>query len=85
MGLDFAILYPAASRLFAPYVGDEALRIAGWGAFNRYAAETWAAYSDRVTPIGNAVKLWASLNLDSFTGTVAESQVRKPQARTGQA
>jgi predicted TIM-barrel fold metal-dependent hydrolase len=52
MGLDFAILYPSASQLFAPYVGDEELRIAGCRAFNCYAAETWAEYADRVTPIG---------------------------------
>ena len=52
MGLDFAILYPSASQLFAPYVGDEELRLAGCRAFNRYAAETWAEYTDRVAPIG---------------------------------
>jgi hypothetical protein len=33
---------------------------------------------------GNAVKLWASLNPDFFTGTVVESQVRTLQAQTGQ-
>ena len=52
MGLDFAILYPSASQLFAPYVGDEELRQAGCRAFNHYAAETWAEFTDRVTPIG---------------------------------
>jgi predicted TIM-barrel fold metal-dependent hydrolase len=52
MGLDFAVLYPTHCQLFAPYVGDEELRKAGCHAFNRYAAETWAEYSDRVTPIG---------------------------------
>ena len=52
MGLDFAVLYPTHCQLFAPYVGDEELRKAGCHAFNKYAAETWAEYSDRVTPIG---------------------------------
>ena len=52
MGIDFAILYPSASQLFAPYLTDDELRIAGCRAFNRYAAETWAAYADRATPIG---------------------------------
>ena len=52
MGIDFAILYPSASQLFAPYLNDEELRIAGCRAFNRYAAETWAEYADRATPIG---------------------------------
>jgi predicted TIM-barrel fold metal-dependent hydrolase len=52
MGIDFAILYPSASQLFAPYVGDEELRIAGCRALNRYAAETWAEYTERATPIG---------------------------------
>jgi len=33
-------------------VRDEELRIAGCCAFNRYAAETWAEYADRATPIG---------------------------------
>jgi predicted TIM-barrel fold metal-dependent hydrolase len=52
MGLDFAILYPTHCQLFAPYVGDEELRRAGCHAFNQYAIDTWAAYADRVTPIG---------------------------------
>ena len=29
MGLDFAVLYPSASQLFAPYLGDEELRQVG--------------------------------------------------------
>jgi predicted TIM-barrel fold metal-dependent hydrolase len=52
MGLDFAVLYPTHCQLFAPYLGDEELRKAGCYAFNRYAAETWADYADRCTPIG---------------------------------
>ena len=52
MGIDFAILYPSASQLFAPYLNDEELRIAGCRALNRYAAEVWAPYADRATPIG---------------------------------
>jgi predicted TIM-barrel fold metal-dependent hydrolase len=52
MGLDFAVLYPTHCQLFAPYIGDEELRKAGCHAFNLYAAETWAEYSDRATPIG---------------------------------
>jgi predicted TIM-barrel fold metal-dependent hydrolase len=52
MGIDFAVLYPSASQLFAPYLNDEELRIAGCRALNRYAAETWAPYADRATPIG---------------------------------
>jgi predicted TIM-barrel fold metal-dependent hydrolase len=52
MGLDFAVLYPTSVQLFAPYLGDNELRQAGCHAFNRYAAEAWAEYSDRVTPIG---------------------------------
>jgi len=52
MGLDFAILYPTGSQLFAPYLGDDELRQAGCHALNKYAAEAWAEYSDRVAPIG---------------------------------
>ena len=52
MGLDFAVLYPTHCQLFAPYIGDEELRKAGCHAFNQYAADTWAEYSDRLTPIG---------------------------------
>ena len=52
MGLDFAVLYPTHCQLFAPYIGDEELRKAGCHAFNQYAADTWAAYADRLTPIG---------------------------------
>jgi predicted TIM-barrel fold metal-dependent hydrolase len=52
MGLDFAVLYPTHCQLFAPYIGDEELRRAGCHSFNRYAADTWAEFADRVTPIG---------------------------------
>jgi predicted TIM-barrel fold metal-dependent hydrolase len=52
MGLDFAILYPTGSQLFAPYVGDAELRQAACYALNKYAAEMWAEYADRCTPIG---------------------------------
>ncbi|MGH7965878.1 MAG: amidohydrolase family protein [Candidatus Binatia bacterium] len=52
MGLDFAILYPSSLQLFAPYVGDDELRQAGCHAFNQYAAETWAEFTDRVAPVG---------------------------------
>jgi len=52
MGLDFAILYPTHCQLFAPFIGDEELRRAGCHAFNQFAIDTWAEYSDRVTPIG---------------------------------
>ena len=52
MGLDFAVLYPTGSQLFAPYLGDDELRQAGCYALNQYAAEAWADYADRVTPIG---------------------------------
>ena len=52
MGLDFAVLYPTGSQLFAPYVGDAELRQAACYALNKYAAEMWAEYADRCTPIG---------------------------------
>ncbi|SRR5579875_22629 len=52
MGLDFAVLYPTHCQLFAPYLGDEELRRAGCHAFNQYAAETWAEFGDRCTPVG---------------------------------
>jgi len=52
MGLDFAVLYPTGSQLFAPYLGDDELRRAGCHALNKYAAEAWADYADRCTPIG---------------------------------
>src|SRR3989442_9503517 len=52
MGLDFAVLYPTGSQLFARYLGDDELRQAGCYALNKYAAEAWADYADRVTPIG---------------------------------
>jgi len=52
MGLDFAVLYPTGSQLFAPYLGDDELRQAGCHALNKYAAEAWAEFADRVTPIG---------------------------------
>ena len=52
MGLEFGILYPTGSQLFAPYLGDDELRQAGCHALNKYAAEAWAEFADRVAPIG---------------------------------
>lgn len=52
MGLDFAVLYPTGPQLFAPYLSDDELRLAAVRAFNTYAAEAWAEFSDRCTPVG---------------------------------
>jgi predicted TIM-barrel fold metal-dependent hydrolase len=52
MGMDFSVLYPTSMQLFAPYLSDDELRQAGSRALNEYAAEIWAEYSDRCTPVG---------------------------------
>jgi hypothetical protein len=61
MGLDFAILYPTGSQLFAPYVGDAELRQAACYALNKYAAEMWAEYAERrkrPLPNSNIASRW---------------------------
>jgi predicted TIM-barrel fold metal-dependent hydrolase len=48
-GIDFAILYPTGG-LGLPRIPDDEARSAGCKAFNVYCAETFAPYSDRMTP-----------------------------------
>lgn len=49
LGLDFAILYPSAGLVF-PHVQDEKTRIGACRALNRYAAEMFGPFADRMTP-----------------------------------
>lgn len=49
LGLDFSVLYPTAG-LFFPHSGDEELRRASCRALNRFHADYFRAYADRVTP-----------------------------------
>ncbi len=48
LGFDFTILYPSAGLLISP-TEDEELRRAICRAFNRYLADTYREYSDRIT------------------------------------
>jgi predicted TIM-barrel fold metal-dependent hydrolase len=50
MGMDFTVLYPSIS-LFFPHMEDEEVRRAACRAANRYAAEVFAEYSDRIAPV----------------------------------
>jgi predicted TIM-barrel fold metal-dependent hydrolase len=50
MGIDFAVLYPTAA-LRIPFIADEETRKATCRAFNRYSAEQFREFSDRLTPV----------------------------------
>src|SRR6516164_4834304 len=47
LGFDFTILYPSAGLLISP-IEDEELRRATCRAFNRYLAEQYRPYADRI-------------------------------------
>jgi predicted TIM-barrel fold metal-dependent hydrolase len=50
MGMDFAVLYPTAA-LRIPFISDEEMRKATCRAFNRFSAEQFREFSDRLTPV----------------------------------
>ena len=50
MGMDFAVLYPTAA-LRIPFIADEETRKATCRAFNRFSAEQFREFSDRLTPV----------------------------------
>jgi predicted TIM-barrel fold metal-dependent hydrolase len=49
MGMDFAVLYPTAG-LRVPFIADEEMRKVTCRAFNRFSAEQFREFSDRLTP-----------------------------------
>ena len=49
LGFDFAVMYPSAGLVF-PHVRDEKSRRGACRAINRYAAEMFAPFADRLTP-----------------------------------
>jgi predicted TIM-barrel fold metal-dependent hydrolase len=49
LGIDFAVLYPSAGLTYA-HVQDDRMRNAACRALNRYSAEVFGDYADRVTP-----------------------------------
>jgi predicted TIM-barrel fold metal-dependent hydrolase len=50
MGMDFSVIYPTLG-LFAPHVEDEELRRAACRAFNRFHAEIFGEFADRIAPV----------------------------------
>ena len=50
LGLDFAVLYPTYGLMVANWDDDE-VRRAGARAYNRYLAEAYAPYADRLAPV----------------------------------
>ena len=50
MGLDFCVLYPSLG-LVSAHFEDEEVRRATCRALNRYCAEIWGEYRDRITPV----------------------------------
>ena len=49
LGMDFCVLYPTTG-LAVPFIGNDELRRATCRAFNTFAAEQFAPYTDRMTP-----------------------------------
>jgi predicted TIM-barrel fold metal-dependent hydrolase len=49
LGIDFAVVYPSTGLTY-PHIQDAALRNAACRALNRYSAEVFGDYSDRLTP-----------------------------------
>jgi len=50
MGLDFCVLYPSLG-LVSAHFEDEEVRRATCRGLNRYCAEIWGEYRDRITPV----------------------------------
>ncbi|HYK64825.1 MAG TPA: amidohydrolase family protein, partial [Patescibacteria group bacterium] len=50
LGIDFAVLYPTAA-LRIPFIADEETRKVTCRAFNRYSADHFRPFSDRLTPV----------------------------------
>src|SRR5712692_11412768 len=50
LGLDFTVLYPTTG-LALPFIGNDESRQAACRAFNMYIADTFRAYSDKMTPV----------------------------------
>ena len=50
LGLDFCVVYPSLGLVF-PHIDDHDLRVAACRAVNRYHAELFAPYKDRLTPV----------------------------------
>src|SRR5260370_31129377 len=50
MGMDFSVIYPTLG-LFAPHMEDEELRRAACRAFNRFHAEIFGEFADRIAPV----------------------------------
>ena len=48
-GIDFTVIYPSLG-LFAPRIDEEDLRRAACRAFNKFSADAFRDYSDRITP-----------------------------------
>jgi predicted TIM-barrel fold metal-dependent hydrolase len=51
MGLDYSVLFPTSIMTMVPFMRDEELRRGGTRALNTYAAELFADYADRMTPV----------------------------------
>lgn len=49
LGIDFSVLFPSMCGV-APFIGDEEVRKAACRAYNRYAAELFGEFADRLTP-----------------------------------
>src|SRR5690349_19236648 len=49
LGIDFGVLFPTVCGV-SPFIGDEEVRKAACRAYNRYATDLFAEFSDRLTP-----------------------------------
>ncbi len=49
-GIDFAVIYPSIG-LLAPHISDQEIRLAACRAFNKFNADIYGEFSDRLTPV----------------------------------
>src|SRR5229473_2303587 len=52
IGLDFAVLYPSTTALFAPFQRDDEVRRATCRACNMFIADLFGEFKDRIAPAG---------------------------------
>ncbi len=88
MGLDFCVLYPSIG-LVAAHFEDEEVRRATCRALNRYCAEIWGEYRDRITPVATVPmnkpqeaieELEYAVNVLGLKAVLMASYVKRPMA-----
>ncbi len=86
MGLDFCVLYPSLG-LVSAHIEDEEVMRATCRALNRYCAEIWGEYRDRITPVATVPmntpqealeELEYAVNVLGLKAVLVASYVKRP-------